>query len=162
MNAIRRTIRSRPPASGRGQTIYQVLLIISCVAVALATFFPIYEYFELYSGPVKPHKFEAPSMALPAAPAAPAKANEPGAPPAPAPTAGTTAPVAAPTPTPTTGTTAPEAPKPADEPNPTPKPGARSPAVNEEMRTIGKSLSFRGTVVAFAECGTTRQLAGCA
>ncbi len=33
-----------------GQTIYQVMLIISCVAFAVAVFFPVYEYITLYSG----------------------------------------------------------------------------------------------------------------
>jgi len=50
-----RTIRqdAHRTASQSGQTIYQTMLIISCVALALAVFFPVYELFDLYRGPVK-------------------------------------------------------------------------------------------------------------
>ena len=50
-----RTIRQHAHrvASQTGQTIYQTMLIISCVALALAVFFPVYELFDLYRGPIK-------------------------------------------------------------------------------------------------------------
>ena len=50
-----RTIRqgAHRTASQTGQTIYQTMLIISCVALALAVFFPVYELFDLYRGPTK-------------------------------------------------------------------------------------------------------------
>jgi len=50
-----RTIRqdAHHATSQAGQTIYQTMLIISCVALALAVFFPVYELFDLYRGPVK-------------------------------------------------------------------------------------------------------------
>jgi len=61
-----------------GQSIYEIMLIVSCVALGLAIFFPTYEFFELYRGEVRPHKFEAaggpaigPSAPVPATPAAP-------------------------------------------------------------------------------------------
>ena len=42
-----------------GQTIYHVMLIIACVALAAAITFPVIEYFELYRTPSpKPYKFE--------------------------------------------------------------------------------------------------------
>ena len=50
-----RTIRQDTHHTTRqaGQTIYQTMLIISCVALALAVFFPVYELIDLYRGPVK-------------------------------------------------------------------------------------------------------------
>ena len=44
------TSRIHTRRSLAGQTIYQVMLIISCVAFAVAVFFPVYEYITLYSG----------------------------------------------------------------------------------------------------------------
>ena len=40
-----------------GQTICHAMLTISCVALALAIFFPVYELLELYRGEVRVHKF---------------------------------------------------------------------------------------------------------
>lgn len=71
-----------------GQTIYQTMLIVACVALLLAVFFPVYEYFELYHGPVKSSKFPssgapiAAPVARPRAPAAEAPAPAPEAAPA--------------------------------------------------------------------------------
>jgi hypothetical protein len=42
-----------------GQTIYHVMLIIACVALAIAITFPVIEYLGLYRSPtIKTHKFE--------------------------------------------------------------------------------------------------------
>lgn len=84
-----------------GQTIFHTMLIISCVALALAIFFPIYELFELHRGEVREHKF-VPSAA-------------PAAAPTPKPTP---KPKEAPEPAPPAEGGAEEAPKPAEEPKP--------------------------------------------
>ena len=46
---IRKAILRASPKAG--QSIYQTMLIISCVALALAVFFPVYEYVDLYRVP---------------------------------------------------------------------------------------------------------------
>ena len=72
-----------------GQTIYQTMLAISCVMLALAVFFPVFEYFWLYRGPVKPDMFREETVSSPARPSAPPAATEgEGAPEAPAPAEG--------------------------------------------------------------------------
>jgi len=86
-----------------GQTIYQTMLAISCVMLALAIFFPVFEYFVLYRGPAKADMFTDETVAMPSRPAAPpaategegaleapapAEGAEPGETTAPAPTAG--------------------------------------------------------------------------
>lgn len=44
----------RDGSRGRsGQTIYQLLLIMSAVALAIAAFFPAFEYFQSYRGPME-------------------------------------------------------------------------------------------------------------
>ena len=48
MNVIRRNLRGVRSQAGQG--IYQTMLIIACVALALAVFFPVYEFFSYYSG----------------------------------------------------------------------------------------------------------------
>ena len=48
MNAIRRNLCGVRSQAGQG--IYQTMLIIACVALALAVFFPVYEFFDYYSG----------------------------------------------------------------------------------------------------------------
>ena len=52
-----------------GQTIYQTMLAISCVMLALAIFFPVFEYFKLYRGPVKPDQHSGETVSTPARPA---------------------------------------------------------------------------------------------
>jgi hypothetical protein len=83
MNAMPRT------PSARGQSIYEVMLIIACAAMALALFFAAYEYVSFYHGPTNEPAATAPSL--------------------PRPVARTPAPVASPTPAPTI-TPAPAAP----------------------------------------------------
>jgi cell division septation protein DedD len=95
MNAMPRT------PSARGQSIYEVMLILACAAMALALFFAAYEYVSFYHGPTKPYKFE-PAASAPPLPRPAARTPAPVAPPTPAPA--TTAAPAAPTATP--GTTA--------------------------------------------------------
>jgi hypothetical protein len=107
MNAIRHAIR--PGRSQSGQSIYQTLLIISCVALALALFFPTYEYFDYYHGPGRYPRFGG----------AGGTAYTPSAPaPRPAPAS------AAPTTTLAPGAPASEAPEPVTPPAAAPKPGA--------------------------------------
>jgi len=63
-----------------GQTIYQTMLAISCVMLALAIFFPVFEYFLLYRGPVKRDQHGGETVSTPARPAtteAPAPAETP-------------------------------------------------------------------------------------
>ena len=80
MSSFRRTFRS--PQLCVGQTIYVTLLILSCIALAAAIFFPVFEYVDLYRGEdVRLHKFEAtgtrmPSSAQPATPKPEAPAAE--------------------------------------------------------------------------------------
>jgi len=67
----------RPQA---GATIYHAMLGIACVALAVAIVFPVYEYVELYTGPVRAYKFpEAGGTPPPlVTPAAPQPAPAPG------------------------------------------------------------------------------------
>ena len=52
-----RQIRQGPArGASRAISIYGVMLIVSCVAMAIAIFFPTFEYFTLYRGPVRPVK----------------------------------------------------------------------------------------------------------
>lgn len=91
MNSIRMTLA----ASGRkrGESPYMILLIISTVALALAVFFPTFEYFTLYKGEPVAYKFDPGASVktnVPARTSRPAAATdepstEPGAEPAPAP-----------------------------------------------------------------------------
>ena len=63
-----------------GQTIYQTMLAISCVMLALAIFFPVFEYFLLYRGAPKTDMFSGEAVSSPARPAAteaPAPAETP-------------------------------------------------------------------------------------
>ena len=72
-----------------GQTIYQTMLVISCVMLVLAVFFPVFEYFLLYRGPARPDMFREATVSSPARPSAPPAATEgEGASEAPAPAAG--------------------------------------------------------------------------
>jgi len=51
---------------GRGQaaqTIYQTMMVLSCIALAIAIFFPVYEYLTVYRAPFKTHKFATTSYA---------------------------------------------------------------------------------------------------
>ena len=68
----------------RGQTIYQTMLIIACVMLAIAIFFPVYEYVTLYRGEAAPDSMgvSTPREATPQ-PAGPAEEAE-GTPAAPA------------------------------------------------------------------------------
>ena len=59
-----------------GQTIYQTMLAISCVMLALAVFFPVFEYVWLYRGPARPDMFREGTVSLPARPSAPPAATE--------------------------------------------------------------------------------------
>jgi hypothetical protein len=95
MNAMPRT------PSARGQSIYEVMLIIACAAMAVALFFAAYEYVSFYHGPT-PYGSE-PAATAPSLPRPVARPPAPVAPPTPAP-ATTAAPATAPTATP--GTTA--------------------------------------------------------
>ena len=82
MNSIRRAMAARRRT---GESAYMILLIISCVALAVAVFFPTFEYFALYRGEPVAYKFDRGATARPlvkeyvpkpgpAAPAAPAPA----------------------------------------------------------------------------------------
>jgi len=60
----------------RAATVYHTMLIIACVAMAVAVFFPVYEYMTLYRGPVQMRKFpnaEAPRVTAPAPAPTPAE-----------------------------------------------------------------------------------------
>jgi len=97
---IRKAIRNA------GQTIFQTMLIISCVALAVGIFFPVYEFFRLYRGEPNLHKFERQRVSprpapAPPEPAKPEPAEEPAEP-----------------------AEASEAPAPAEEPTAEEKPGA--------------------------------------
>lgn len=112
MNSIRRTVVRRNHRVA--QTILVVLLIISAVALAIAIFFPTFEYFKYYSKDPSYYKFE-PGARAPVAPVVPASpAPEPVATPeaAPAPEPAAT-PEAAPA-TPPAGTDATAAPEPVE------------------------------------------------
>ena len=61
-----------------GQTIYQTMLAISCVMLALAIFFPVFEYFLLYRGPAKPDMFSGETVSSTARSATPSAATEGG------------------------------------------------------------------------------------
>jgi hypothetical protein len=88
-----------------GQSIYEVMLIIACAAMALALFFAAYEYISYYHGPTKSYKFEPAATVTPLPkPEAEAHTLAPPASPTPAPT---TAPTAAPGTTAAPATTAP-------------------------------------------------------
>jgi hypothetical protein len=94
-NAMHRTGRST------GQSIYEVMLILSCAAMALAVFFTAYEYVSYYHGEAKtvpPLGHPTANVARPA----PRTAAAPAVTPAPATTA---APTAAPGTTPAPATT---------------------------------------------------------
>jgi len=88
MNAIRRNLRGVRSQAGQG--IYQTMLIIACVALALAVFFPVYEFFDYYSGgdvsstttrPPQARPREEPAVAEPGETPAPAETTEaPGEP----------------------------------------------------------------------------------
>lgn len=40
------------PRARSGQSIYQIMLVLTCAAMAVAAFFPTWEYFKTYRGPV--------------------------------------------------------------------------------------------------------------
>ena len=74
-----------------GQTIYQTMLAIGCVMLALAVFFPVFEFFWLYRGETKPDMFREGTVSSPVRSSASAAATEgEGASEAPAPTEGAT------------------------------------------------------------------------
>jgi len=109
MNAMPRTPSARRPVLSTGQSIYEVMLILACAAMALALFFAVHEYVSFYTGSTKPYKFEptatVPPLTKPAARTptptatpAPAMAPMPAAPAAPTATPGTTTAPAATTP----------------------------------------------------------------
>ena len=107
-----RTPSARRSVRSTGQSIYEVMLIIACAAMALAVFFAVHEYVSFYHGPTKPYKFESAAAArrraaadpaagarrlrdaaataapTPAPTTTPAPGGEPPAPAAPATTAG--------------------------------------------------------------------------
>jgi hypothetical protein len=60
-----------------GQTIYQAMLVMTCVALLLALIFPVIEFIGLYAGP-GPREYDPEVPAI--APAAPAPAAEAPAP----------------------------------------------------------------------------------
>jgi hypothetical protein len=97
MNFMPRTPSARRPARSAGQSVYEVMLILACAAMALAVFFAAYEYLSYYHGPSQPES--APAVAPRPQPRAPAPAVSP----APAPTA---APAPAPTAAPAPATSA--------------------------------------------------------
>ncbi len=96
MNAMPRIPSARRSLRHTGQSIYEVMLIIACAAMALAVIFAVHEYVSFYQG----ESARGPSAAPASAPPRPAaKAPAPTAMPAPAPAApGTTAASAAKTP----------------------------------------------------------------
>jgi len=49
MNVIRRNLQTISRQAG--QSIYQTMLIIACVALAVAIFFPVFEFVQYYRGP---------------------------------------------------------------------------------------------------------------
>ena len=49
-------LRNATAGRASGQTVYQVLLIVAAFAVALAAFFPLYEYVTLYRGDIQTRK----------------------------------------------------------------------------------------------------------
>ena len=55
-----------------GQTIYQLLLIMSAVALAIAAFFPAFEYFQSYRGAIEGGGSSALRPGVVETPAAPA------------------------------------------------------------------------------------------
>jgi hypothetical protein len=99
MNSIRMSLAGR--RRGSGQSIYTVLLILSCVALGVAVFFPTFEYALLYRGEPHVYKFDLDAK-IKTTPA-----RKPKPPPA--------APAAEPAPADTEAVTAPE---PVDEPAP--------------------------------------------
>ena len=67
MSVIR---RNQHLAHGQtGQTIYQTMLIISCIALAVAVFFPAFEFIQDYKGPSAPAAEEPPPASQEPAPA---------------------------------------------------------------------------------------------
>ena len=82
MNAIRRNFGGSRPETG--QSIYQTMLVIACVALALAVFLPTFEYFRYYFGTageavaVERPRGERPEGPRPPA-AGPSEAPEPAA-----------------------------------------------------------------------------------
>jgi hypothetical protein len=98
MNAM---LRTPSAARSTGQSVYEVLLVIACVAMGLALILAVWEYVAFYQGPTKPYKFEpsatVPPVANPAAPApTPKRMPAPAVAPGPAGRAAPTAPMAAP------------------------------------------------------------------
>ena len=72
---MKRNIRATGgPRGASGQAIYQTMLIIAAVALAVAIFFPVYEYVELQRGEVPLYKFDR-SARLPGQRAAQPKAR---------------------------------------------------------------------------------------
>ena len=85
-NAMHRTARST------GQSVYEVMLILACAAMALAVFFTAYEYVSYYHGEAQ----TVPPLGSATAPRPAPRTAAPPVTPAPATTA---APAAAPVPT---------------------------------------------------------------
>jgi hypothetical protein len=130
MNSIRRRLAGRERA--RGQSIYMVLLIIACVSLAVAVFFPTFEYIALYRGEPHPYKSDLSASVKAAA------ARRPKPAPAPA------APAAEPGPAADTGAVT--APEPVDEPAPA---STNEPSSSNGLTggvRMAKQSSWRGPV----------------
>jgi hypothetical protein len=100
MNAMPRTPSARPSFGRSGQSVYEVLLIIACAAMALAVILAVHEYVSLYQGESAMRPSAAPTSAPPMPAAkAPAPTAMPKSAPAAAPKAApgaTAAPAATP------------------------------------------------------------------
>jgi hypothetical protein len=92
MNAMPRTLSARQAVRSAGQSLYEVVLIIACAAMALAVVFAVYEYFSFYYGPTTPSNLAAAAATRPVSKsAAPAQTVTPPPAPTVTPTPGTTA-----------------------------------------------------------------------
>jgi hypothetical protein len=80
MNSIRLTLAARGRRTG--ESAYMILLIIACVALAVAVFFPAFEYFMLYRGDPVAYKWDPGATVRTTA--APARRARPEPAPAPA------------------------------------------------------------------------------
>ncbi len=86
MNVMVRSLRFRRADSG--DAVYKILLIVACVAMALAAFFPIYEWVTLYKAPETLPAAQKLSLDASAAGARETPREPPAAAPAPAPAPG--------------------------------------------------------------------------
>ena len=53
-----RMLSARRPVHSTGQSVYEVMLILACAAMALALCFAAFEYVSFYRGDNKPYKFD--------------------------------------------------------------------------------------------------------